>query len=233
MSDPLRIAVVGVTGLIGRAIIRQAIGREDMRLLGIARRESALPDGARMEMIVVDPNDWGDVLMQTKPDVLVSALGTTWSKAGKDEDAFRAVDHDLVVNTAAAAHRAGVGHLIAISSVGADAASKNFYLKVKGEAERELLRCGIKRVDIFRPGLLLGNRVDDTRVAEGIGRIVSPITNLLMQGGLRKYRAISDDLVAQGVLGLCKRQAAGKFIHDHDGIRRAANALPKIADAGD
>ena len=230
MSDPLKIALVGATGLIGKAIVRQSTGREDMRLFGVARREMALPTGARMELFIADPHNWGDVFADIRPDVLISALGTTWKKSGRDEAAFRAVDQELVLDTARAAQQYGVKRLVSVSSIGADPQAKSFYPKVKGEVERDLLKIGFDRLDILRPGLLRGTRGGDRRLAERVGIAVSPISNLFMQGSLRKFRSIRDDDVARAALTLSSRKAAGKFVHEHDALIRAANSLPDLQD---
>lgn len=230
MSKPVRIAIIGATGLVGRSIIGQAVGREDVRLLAIARRELKLPAGAAMEMVVADPDRWGDVIRRVKPQVLINTLGTTMKKAGS-EDAFRAVDQHLVLQAAQAAIDCGVTRLISVSSIGADAYSKNFYLKVKGEVERDLMKLGFSRVDIFRPGLLRGAREDDPRVAERAGMMISPIADLLMHGKYRKYRSIAAENIARAGLALSMRKASGKFIHEHDAIMRAAHSLPQLGKA--
>lgn len=222
MSDPVRIALLGSTGLIGTRILEEVRFRPDVRVIAIARREFELPHDARMECFVADPDDWGEVLCQLQPDCLVNALGTTWKRAGRDEEAFRAVDQHLVVNTAKAAREAGIERLVTISSVGADPAAKNFYLKVKGEVERDLTQIKFKRLDILRPGLLRGRRTDDLRFGESLAKLASPFLDPLMGGSLRKYRSISGRTVAHAALGLAIRKAAGRFTHDHDGIMRAA-----------
>lgn len=226
MSDPLRIALVGATGLIGSEVMKLAVGREDLRLVAVARRESPLPQGARMEMFVADPSKWGEVFEAVRPTALICAIGTTWRKAGRDEDAFRAVDHDLVLATARAAHAAGVERLVAISSTGADAMSKNRYLRTKGEVERELGRMRFKRLDILRPGLLKGQRVGDLRLLERLGSALSPLADLAMQGRYRAYRSIRAELVAKAAVALAMRKAAGRFVHDNDALLRAAATLP-------
>lgn len=226
MSEPFRIALVGATGLIGQSIIEQSVGRADLRLLAIARREMKLPLGAQMEMVVAPPEGWGEIFERMRPDALVVALGTTWKKAGKDEAAFRAVDQDIVLQTARAAHAHGVRHCVAISSVGADASSRNFYLRVKGEVERDLARIGFARVDILRPGLLRGKRLADRRLGERLGIAAAPLADLLMHGKYRIYRSIRDRDVAMAALYLAMRKAGGKFIHEHDALIRAARSLP-------
>lgn len=226
MSNPLRIALVGATGLIGKAIIAESMGREDIRILAIARSEMALPEGARMEMVVAQPERWGDVLGRVRPDILISALGTTWKKAGKDEAAFRTVDQELVLATARAAKAHGVTRCVAVSSIGADSGSRNFYLKVKGEVEHELAKIGFQRLDILRPGLLRGHRTGDRRAGERLGIAAAPVTDLLLNGKYRKYRSIRDQDVARGAIYLAMRKAAGKFVQEHDALIRAAKSLP-------
>lgn len=222
MSKPTRIALVGATGMVGMSLIRLAVGRRDIRIVGIARREAQLPAGARMEMLVAPPEGWPDAIAAANADVLVSALGTTWRKAGKDEAAFRAVDQDLVLQCARAAKALGLRQMIAVSSVGADPAAKNFYLRVKGEVEQQLGRVGIPRLDILRPGLLRGAR-EELRPAERLGMIASPLADLFLHGQYRKYRSIQADVVARAIVGLTREKMAGRFVFEHDAILRAAS----------
>ena len=222
MSKPIRIALVGATGLIGMSLIRYGVGRSDLfRIAGIARRETALPNGARMELLVAEPAGWPNAIAAANADVLVCALGTTWRKAGKDEAAFRAVDQELVLACGTAAKAAGVRQMIVISSVGADAGAKNFYLRVKGEVEQQLGKLGLPRLDVLRPGLLRGPR-EEVRPAERLGMLASPLFDLGLHGQFRKYRSIKAEQVAQAIIGLTQEKANGRFVFEHDAILRAA-----------
>lgn len=221
MSKPIRIVLVGATGLIGMTLIRMAVHRPDIRIIAVSRREIALPRGARMEVLVADPENWDDAIAAANADVLVCALGTTWKKAGKDEAAFRAVDQDLVVACGRAAKAAGIRQMIAISSVGADLMAKNFYLKVKGETEQALGRIGLQRLDVLRPGLLRGPR-EELRPAERLGMIFSPLLDLLLHGEYRRYRSVHAETIVDAILGLIREKMAGRFVFEHDGIMRAA-----------
>lgn len=220
MSKPTRIALVGASGLIGSALIRLAVERRDIRVIAIARSEIPLPRGARMEVLVADPDHWADAIAAANADVLVCALGTTWKKVGKDEVAFRAVDQHLVLACAQAAKDAGIRQVIAISSVGADATSKTFYLRVKGEVEQALARLRPTRLDVIRPGLLRGAR-REFRPAEWVAQRFFPVIDLFLQGKYTKYRSVSDDLIARAIVGLTKEKAAGRFVFEHDAILRA------------
>ena len=222
MSKPTRIALVGASGLIGMSLIRLAVGRSDLRIVAVARRELNLPPGARMEVLLADPANWGDAIAATNADVLVSALGTTWRKAGKDEAAFREVDETLAIACAKAAKAAGMRQMIAISSVGADPMAKNFYLRVKGEVEQKLGKVGVSRLDLIRPGLLRGHR-EELRPAEKLGMIASPLVDLALHGAYAKYRSIKSEVVARAIVGLTREKMAGRFVFEHDAIMRAAS----------
>ncbi|MGE3692164.1 MAG: NAD(P)H-binding protein [Novosphingobium sp.] len=217
MSDPVRICLVGATGLTGWTMIERAVGRSDVRLIALSRRHLDLPKGARMVVVVCDPPGWAEAIAASKAQVLVCALGTTMKKAGKDEAAFRAVDHDLVLECARAARAAGIDHMILVSSVGADDISRNFYLRVKGETEAALFKLRFRRLDILRPGLLRGPR-GERRVAERLAMWLSPLIDLFLWGKYRKYRSIRIGVLADAIFALASEKAGGRFFHEHDAI---------------
>jgi uncharacterized protein YbjT (DUF2867 family) len=230
---PVRIALVGATGLVGRKVIELSSAGDEVRIVGIARREAPLPPGARMEMFVAETDKWSEVLEAVRPRALICALGTTMKKAGGDEAAFRAVDFDLVLATAQAAHRAGVPNMVLVSAAGADARSKSFYMRVKGEAEDAVSRVGFKRLDILAPGLLRGERVDDLRLAERAAIVAAPLIDPLLSGKWERFRSIDAALVAEAALGLAMRRAGGRLTHDNEAMRRAAREWRRARETGD
>jgi uncharacterized protein YbjT (DUF2867 family) len=230
---PVRIALVGATGLVGRKVIELSSAGDEVRIVGIARREAPLPPGARMEMFVAETDKWSEVLEAVRPRALICALGTTMKKAGGDEAAFRAVDFDLVLATAQAAHRAGVPNMVLVSAAGADARSKSFYMRVKGEAEDAVSRVGFKRLDILAPGLLRGERVDDLRLADRAAIVAAPLIDPLLSGKWERFRSIDAALVAEAALGLAMRRAGGRLTHDNEAMRRAAREWRRARETGD
>lgn len=220
MSRPVRICLVGATGLVGTALVQACLGRRDVRLTAVSRRELDLPPGARMEVLLADPARWDDAIAGARPDVLVCALGTTWAASGKDEAAFRAVDQELVLDCARWGVEAGVRHLILVSSVGADMAAKSVYLRVKGEVEGALAKSGYARLDILRPGLLLGARAE-RRPLERLAQIFAPLIDRLLLGGLSRYRSIRAATLAEAILALAHNRVRGRFVHEHEALLRA------------
>lgn len=214
-----RICLVGASGLIGSAVLEESIGRSGMRVVCVARREFPLPRGARTEVLVGRIEDWPALIGVAHADVLVCALGTTMKTAGSEE-AFRAVDRDLVLEVAEAARMAGIGHMIAVSSVGADRTSRNFYLRTKGETEEALGKLGFRRLDILRPGLLRGKR-QERRGLEDIGRVLAPMADVLfLHGQYRRFRSVRVSMAARAIFALAQEKARGRFVHDFDAMRR-------------
>ena len=113
-------------------------------------------------------------------DHAICTLGTTIKAAGS-RAAFKAVDKTAVLAFAEASRQAGVSHFLIVTAVGADPKSSVFYSRVKGEAEAGLAAMGFRRLDILRPGLLLGERTETRRVEQLLQRL-APVTDHLMPG---------------------------------------------------
>ena len=225
MSEPRRVLLAGATGLVGRRAMELAAEHPSLRVIALSRREAPMPRGAKMEMLVADPADWSEAVSAIAPDAVICALGTTWRKAGQNEDAFRAVDHDLVLLVARAAKEAGASNFVLVSSAGAELSAKPLYLRVKAETETAVTKLRFKRLDILRPGLLRGPRGDDRRPLERLGILASPIVDRFLRGGRRAFRSIDARLVAAAALQCARERAAGRFVHDNDAIRRAVRRL--------
>ncbi len=219
MSEPRRVLLVGATGLIGRTIIARSPDLDDIILQGLARREIPFPPGVRMELVLAESDEWPGIISQLVPDAVISALGTTHKKAGSTSG-FRRVDHDLVLEVARAAKAAGVRNFVQVSSVGADPFSRNSYLRVKGETEKDLKALKLHRLDILRPSLLRGKRQNDLRPLEALGQIVAPIGDLFLHGSKEKFRSIKAVDLADAALACACAKAGGQFVHEHDSLMR-------------
>jgi uncharacterized protein YbjT (DUF2867 family) len=211
------ILLIGASGLVGSHIITQS-GDRQLGLL-VRRPMDGLSRNIR-EYLCEDSNDWPKRITAIKPQQLVCCIGTTMKKAGGQVE-FRAVDQHLVLACAQYAARAGTRHLIVLTSVGASDRVDNIYLNAKGVVERELGIMGFDRLDIIRPGLLLGARTE-SRAAEAIGQALAPIFNPMLIGPFRKFRAIPAVTVARAIWALTGISESGRFIHENDGINALA-----------
>jgi uncharacterized protein YbjT (DUF2867 family) len=191
-----------------------------VRIIGVARREVALPQGTSVQLLVASPSQRADAIAAADARVLVCAIGTTFRKARRNEAAFRAVDHDLVIACGRAAREAGMDHMIFVSSAGADAQSHSFYLRVKGETEESLARLGLRRLDILRPALLRGSHAERRRASPGRAAcgVSEPGDRRCLHGSLRRFRSIGADRLAQAILILAGEKADGRFFHEYDDL---------------
>ncbi|MDP3226452.1 MAG: nucleoside-diphosphate sugar epimerase [Acidovorax sp.] len=103
-------------------------------------------------------------------DDVIITLGTTIALAGSQQ-AFRSVDHDAVLTTARAARAAGATRCGIVTAMGANAHSRIFYNRVKGDVEQALHELGFATLVIARPSLLLGER-------ETLGQATRPAESL-------------------------------------------------------
>ena len=157
VTTPRTALLAGATGLVGRALLPMLLAGKRYRRVHVLLRR-AVPDIKASAKLKVHQVDFArlPVRFPTVDDVFI-ALGTTIKVAGS-EAAFRQVDYDFVVNTARAARTAGATRLAVVSALGADAKSRVFYNRVKGEMQDAIAQLGYESVVIAQPSLLLGDR---------------------------------------------------------------------------
>ncbi len=210
----MRIAVIGATGLVGSRLV-PLLREHDVLLL--TRR----PSGFRgVEERVAQAQDWPAILVGERLDAAVSAIGSTWRKAGSWA-VFEQVDRFTVVDFAKAALAAGAKQMLSVSSVGADPKSVAEYLALKGRVDDDLSGLGFERVDLLRPGLLRGPRGGDRRLKERLGIALSPLTNLFLRDRFAAIDAVQVAKAAAALLGAGER---GTFVHENREIRRLASS---------
>lgn len=214
-----QVAIAGASGLVGQQAA-EFLAADGIEVHALLRRQSDELSPNVMQH-VAPSGDWAATIASLSLDIAISCLGTTMRTAGS-RDAFRAVDHDLVLAFAKAARDSGARHMISVSSVGAMPASSSFYLRTKAEVEERLRAFNFDRLDIIRPGLLTGGSRSDHRLGESLGIMLSPLTDLLMFGPLSKYRSTPSAKVARAIAALAAGTGQGRFIHENDEINALA-----------
>ncbi|MCJ1445325.1 MAG: Protein fmp52, mitochondrial [Stictis urceolatum] len=178
MSEPISAVLVGSTGLVGSQILSLLATLPLTTTHVLARRSlqtypSPPSTSTLTPHISTDPQSWPSTLstLTHPPSILLSALGTTRSAAGSASAQY-AIDHDLNLSLAQSARNAGAKVYVLISTSGADATSRFFYPKMKGELEEKVKELGFPHVVVLRPGLLMGER-GESRPAEAVVRGVA------------------------------------------------------------
>jgi uncharacterized protein YbjT (DUF2867 family) len=196
------VAIIGASGVVGSRTTRELLARDDVRVIALGRRPVSLQH-ERLTSRVVDLQSRAAIAAEL-PDgvaIAISCIGTTMKQAGSKQ-AFRAVDHDAVIAFGEGARDKAVPRFLAVSALGANAASSNFYLRTKGEADDALSRLGFPQLSIVRPSLIddEGTR-PDARIGE---RIALPLTRAVFSivGKTHRYAPIRADVIARALVRL-------------------------------
>lgn len=189
-------AVAGGTGLVGRCILDGLLADRSVTAVHALGRRAASISHPKLTWRVVD---FAALPALPEMDEVYLALGTTIKTAGS-QAAFRAVDFDANLAVARAAYAAGARRAGLVSAMGADAKSRVFYNRVKGELEDALADIGFDGLVIARPSLLVGDREalgQPARPLEKLGLAATKVVGGLIPGN---YRPIRADEVARALL---------------------------------
>ena len=202
--------VLGSTGLIGKYLLAY-LGKKDLSVIAITRRSiNNLPKN--VSTMIIDFDEFLDQGHLPDCEHIYICLGTTIRKAGS-QASFKKVDLDYCLGFAKKARESGVTKISLVTSVGANADSKNFYLKTKGQLENKIKAMGFDSVNIFQPGLLLGNR-DEIRPIEFLGQYGSFLLNMVLFGSLKKYRSIEASKVAYAMANSSNKNGINYFSYE-------------------
>lgn len=215
---PRTALIAGASGLVGGHLLRRLLDAETWdRVVSLGRRTLDL-DHPKLEQVLAD-FDHLDALDFPESDDAFCCLGTTIKKAGSEE-AFHRVDYDYVLDFARRANQHGATQFLVVSALGADAGSRLFYNRTKGEMEEAVAALDFESVQIVRPSLLLGER-DVDRPKERLAEIVSKPLRPLFSGPLRKYHPIHADVVAAALVNAAQQGRPGVRIFESDQLQGA------------
>lgn len=210
--------IAGASGLVGSHLLRMLLQSDRYsQVISVGRRELAIIH-PKLDQQIVDFDHLAKSASELAADDVFCCLGTTIKKAGS-QAAFYKVDHTYVTQLAEVTLRRNANQFLVVSAMGADAGSRIFYNRVKGEMERDVQAMGFSSLHIFRPSLLLGDR-EEHRTGEAIGaKIMTPLS-VLMLGPLRKYRPIQAETVASAMLRAAAQDQKGTKVYPSDKIER-------------
>lgn len=205
------VAVTGANSAVGSALLARVAGQETLSAVALVRRPEAR-DG-----LPVSPRIAVEVVRYDEPERLTAALsgadsvvhlaGTLFESrttryATANVEATRAL--------VAAARGAAVGHVVFVSSLGADPRSRNGYFRSKGEAELLLAESGLDAA-IIRTPLLLG---PGTAGGRALRRTAGQRSVRVLGGGAHTLRPLDVDDLCDAVLRCCGQPAAGVRTHE-------------------
>jgi uncharacterized protein YbjT (DUF2867 family) len=213
--------VAGASGLVGERLLRRLLAGTDYDRVVAFVRGPLNVTHRKLEQRTVDYERVGRMSAFPRAEDVFCCLGTTIRKAGSP-DAFRKVDVEYVGHLAEVSVRAGTGQFLLVSSVGASARSRNFYLRCKGEAEDMVRTLPFRGVQIFRPSFLVGHR-RKPRPGEAFVTATARVFSIAMFGPARRYRPIRADDVAKAMMAVAHESPPGIHVYE-------ARAMQALAD---
>lgn len=185
--------IAGASGLTGSKLLEFLLADTRIkRVISVGRRPLGVKNAKFSEILVRELSELPAVADSLKGDIYFCCLGTTIKAAGSQE-AFRAVDFQGVVDFAKVAERNSGRAFVLVSAAGANAGSRIFYNRVKGETENALKDMKLGRLIVARPGLLIGDRKEQ-RSGESIAIAVTR--------GLQKI--LPQSLIARGATDVAR-----------------------------
>ena len=156
MARPFTLLLVGATGLVGRHVLELALADPRVgRVVAPSRRP--LVAHPRLKVPSVDFEQLPEHAGWWRADAVICTLGTTLRTAGS-QATFHRVDHDYPLTVARMARSHGTPTYVLNSAIGADASSRIFYNRVKGELEQDLVAEKFQSLTFVRPGVIGGHR---------------------------------------------------------------------------
>ena len=210
------VVLAGATGLVGGHLLQQLLDDADIAdVVALTRRPLPIPH-PKLVPAVVDFAHLADLALPHVDDCFL-CLGTTIRAAGSP-DAFRQVDFALPLAIAQMALAAGATRCFVVSAMGADARSRVFYNRVKGELEDALNALPLRTVVAFRPALLDGDRTEYRAGEHAALAVLRPLGSLLPA----RWRPVAASTVARAMMGAARRDEAGRSVIEADAIQRFA-----------
>jgi uncharacterized protein YbjT (DUF2867 family) len=210
--------LLGATGLVGRELLSLLLDDDGVRRVVVITRRPTGVRHAKLDEQVFDLDRMDAHADVFQVDRIFCALGTTIKQAGSQER-FRVVDHDYPLAAARLGKAHGASHYLLVSALGANADSRIFYNRVKGEVERDVIALGYRSTTIARPSLLLGDR-GEVRLGERIGAKLAWLTP-------SKYKPIEAKDVAMAMVRLAREEAPGAKVVESAELRQKATIQGK------
>ena len=194
--------ILGGTGLTGSLLLNRLIADDSYGSIKLFSRKASGNTSPKIKEFI------GDVLLlehfkdDFTADEVFCCVGTTSSKT-KDRTVYRAIDFGIPFAASKLARENNIPTFLVMSSMGANAKSKIFYSRTKGEMEQAVIGEKIPYTYILRPSLIMGKRTE-RRIGESVGGVVMKFTNAFLVGRLKKYRPIEADCIAAAMINLTK-----------------------------
>lgn len=202
--------VLGATGLIGSSLVEQLLADDKFSTVRVLVRRPIAIQHPKLEVLITDFTDYDAYKKNLGTgDCIFSCVGTTNANVKGDKLLYRSIDFDIPVNAARFGKEAGFKQFLLVSALGADARSRFFYTRLKGEVEEMIAGYKFKSFHVFRPSFLVGRKQSE-RTGETLLTSLFRVFSFLIPSN---YKAISGATVAKAMLTAAKQKKEGLSVY--------------------
>jgi uncharacterized protein YbjT (DUF2867 family) len=200
-----RAIVFGSSGFVGSHLLSELLNSSDYGQVTAVARKSLNITHPRLRTVISDYNSLASAKSEIAGDEVYIALGTIQTNSPKKTEYYQ-VDHEYPVLAARIAKERGAKSVLLVTAVGANPNSKFFYVRTKGETERDVIALNFEHTHIFRPSMITGNRKEKrSLLEEALMRFWSALNPLLTWKG-DKYKGITGGDIAKAMIKSAKNQ---------------------------
>lgn len=192
-------AILGASGLVGSHLLNILLEDPDYDEVIIYARHTLGRDDKKITEVIGNLLDDNFFDKGIPAEDVYCCIGTTQSKT-PDLNTYKHIDYGIPVRAAQAGLKSGMHKFLVISSIGANAKSKMFYTRIKGQMEETLLKMSIPRLHIFRPSMILGKR-DEFRFGEKVAKAFLKVFGWAVPA---KYKGIKAQKIAEAMHKVAK-----------------------------
>ncbi|QRR04010.1 NAD(P)H-binding protein [Dyadobacter sandarakinus] len=196
--------VFGASGFIGSFLLGELLSSPDYAQVTAVVRHALPISHPKLKTLIADYDTLPALKDQIMADEVFIALGTT-RKNTPDQRKYYEVDHDYPVLAAKIAKERGARAVFIVTSVGANAGSSTFYIRTKGETERDIIALGMEQTHIFRPSMLMGSRMEKRTLEKLLINTFSIVNPLLFSKKLKVYKGIEGRDVARAMVAAARK----------------------------
>lgn len=212
--------ILGATGLTGSIVLDNLLKDDRYQTIKLFSRKEIEGLPSKVNQYVGNLFELESFIADFTGDEVYCCIGTT-AKQTPDKAVYKAIDYGIPVASARLSKENGIPTFLVVSALGANAESRIFYNKTKGEMERDVLSQEIDHTYILQPSIIEGKR-NEQRIGEQIGLVLFKLVQPLFFGKLKKYRSTDADHIAQAMINLANSTSSAQIISS-DQIRTIAN----------
>lgn len=215
-----KVIIAGANGLVGSHLLNFLLSENEVEMVVALVRKPLGITHPKLFQEIIDFNKISSYSGLINGSAVFCCLGSTRAKT-PDLDDYRRVDYNYPLSLAQIASKNKIEQFHLVSAIGANPKSKNFYVRVKGEVERDIKQLNFKSLHIYKPSLLVGER-KEKRLLENTGHYIMKMLNPFLTGRFEKYRSIKGEVVAGAMARQFLRDLNGTLLYYSDQINKLA-----------